>query len=475
MTDLASCPSTSNIKGMLRPILLLMASIVLVSAADAPDVAGDWLGALSVNGVNLRLALHLKPSDGKWTGSLDSLDQGANGIPIDQVAVSAGHLSFQVPVIQGSFEGKIDSSAAVIAGVWSQGGGSLPLEFRRSREPVTLKRPQEPKPPYPYETEDVAYDNSAAQGVRLAGTFTKPRGTGPFPAVLLITGSGPQNRNEELFGHKPFLVLADYLTRRGIAVLRVDDRGVGQSTGSSRSATTADLATDTIAGVRYLLARLDVDKKHVGLIGHSEGGIIAPIVASKMPELSFIVLLAGSGVSGDKVLEQQVYRLALAGGATPEQAAQSRESQRKVMAVLESGKSLADQESELMKLAGGNPAAEKSLKDQLPQLNSPWFRYFLTYDPASSLKNVKCPVLALNGGKDAQVDPEQNLPAIEAALKLGGNKDVTVKQLPGLNHLFQTATTGGVDEYGKIEETLSPAALKVIGDWIENHVKPASK
>ena len=267
-------------------------------------------------------------------------------------------------------------------------------------------------------------------------------------------------------GHKPFLVLADYLTRRGTAVLRVDDRGVGESTGSFSKATTADFATDVMAGVRYLESRSDVDKKHIGLIGHSEGGVIAPMVAVKMPEVGFIVLLAGTGVPGEQIIADQVYQANLIAGSSPELAAANRDFQAKLLKAVMSD---SDQEKKALALAEGNAWLQQKLAHELPAMMSPWYRYFLAYDPRTALEQVRCPVLALNGSKDSQVSPELNLPAIEAALKKGGNKDCTVQLVPGVNHLFQNAKTGAVAEYSAIEETMSPKVLDTIAAWVEKH------
>ena len=399
---------------------------------------------------------------------MDAVDSGVKGIPLAVVAFANARLTFQVPTIAASYEGAFDPKSGAIDGTWSQSGIKLPLNLHRmtAGEAASPKRPQEPKPPFPYLAEDVAYDNPQAPGVRLAGTLTKPKGAGPFPAVLLITGSGAQNRDEELMGHKPFLVLADYLTRRGIAVLRVDDRGTAESTGNFKTATTQDFATDTMAGVRYLLGRPEIDKKRIGLIGHSEGGVIAPMVAVKMPEVAFIVMLAGSGVSGAQVIEDQVYQGNLLAGISPEAAAQNREFEHKILNIVMSD---ADPEKKILALAEGNPALQDNLKRQIPAMRSPWYLYFLAYDPRPTLEKVKCPVLALNGSKDSQVSPELNLPAIEAALKKGGNRDATVQLVPGVNHLFQNAKTGAVSEYREIEETMSPKVLETIAAWIARH------
>jgi pimeloyl-ACP methyl ester carboxylesterase len=306
--------------------------------------------------------------------------------------------------------------------------------------------------------------------VRLAGTLTEPKGPGKFPAVLLITGSGAQNRDEEIFGHKPFLVIADFLSRHGIAVLRVDDRGTAESTGKFATATTQDFATDVAAGVQFLLKRPEIDARHIGLLGHSEGGAIAPMVAIRMPEVAFLILLAGPGVPGDEILAQQIYRGDLAGGASEESATQARELEHAILNTIKTEPDAAARQGKLAVLAEGNPHLQQILKDQAASLNSPWFRYFISYDPRATLAGVKVPVLALNGAKDTQVDAAQNLPAIEAALRKGGNRDVTVKVMPGLNHLFQPCTTGAVSEYESIEQTMSPEVLELIADWIGKRV-----
>ncbi len=441
---------------------------VLACAAESPTVEGNWLGNLTVQGVTLRLLVHLKSGATGLTGVMDSIDQSAQGIPMDQVEFTGGQLSFHVPSIAGAFQGSL-TEAGAISGTWSQGAGAWPLQLKRTTEPVTLHRPQEPKPPFPYVAEEVGYDNPQAKDVRLAGTFTHPKGAGPFPAVLLITGSGKQNRDEEIFGHKPFLVIADYLTRRGIAVLRVDDRSAGGSTGNFAASTTEDFATDVTAGVHYLLTRADVDKKHIGLLGHSEGGVIAPMVAARMPQVAFIVLLAGTGLPGDQIVAGQTAKLNLLAGATPQQAAESREFELKLLTIVKTEPDPVERDKKLLAMASGNPGLEKTLQAQLPTLNSPWYRYFLALDPRPILEKVKCPVLALNGSQDAQVDPDKNLPAIQSALKAGGNLDVTTRVVPGVNHLFQESKTGAVSEYGNIEQTISPQVLSLIGDWIQKH------
>ena len=448
----------------------LLFLLCAIAAVVSPGVEGDWLGKLNFNGTDLRIALHIKFTPGGFTATMDSLDQGAPGIPVSTISLNGDKFSFEVAKIGGSYEGSLSADGKSISGTWSQGGVSLPLNFTPMTEAFVLNRPQEPKPPYPYVAEEVGYNNPQAAGVHLAGTLTKPKGDGPFPAVLLITGSGAQNRDEEIFGHKPFLVLADYLTRRGIAVLRVDDRSVGGSTGDFKGATTEDFAGDVMAGVRYLLSRSDMDKHHIGLIGHSEGGVIAPMVANRMSQVAFIVMLAGSGVPGDQVVSSQTYGAILKATGSKEEAAKAHDL---VLKLLEIDKNEADpsvRERKMLTLAASDPALEVNLKAQLPALNSVWYRFFITYDPAPSVAKLKCPVLALVGAKDQQVDAELNVPPIKAALAKSGNKDVDVQIVPGVNHLFQEATTGAVSEYGRIEQTMSPKVLDLIANWIQKHV-----
>jgi pimeloyl-ACP methyl ester carboxylesterase len=454
----------------MKSLLVTLAACALVApAADAP-FAGDWKGSLEINGTSIRINLHLKQEGGRWSGTFDSPDQNVTGIPMDRVEVDGDKLVWRMAGAGILYEGAFDAASGGISGTLTQGAGKLALTFQRMAPVAALVRPQEPKPPFPYVSETVSYPNPQAEGVRLAGTLTKPKGPGKFPAVLLITGSGPQNRDEEIKGHKPFLLLADFLTRRGIAVLRVDDRGVGESTGRFATATTADFATDVAAGVQFLLQRPEIDARHIGLLGHSEGGTIVPMVAVRVPEVAFVVLLAGGGVPGDELIAQQVYRGNLAEGASEESARQSRDLERAILTIIKAEPDIAAQRTKLAPLVEKTPALEPVLKSQLPGMNAPWYRYFIAHDPRPDLARVKVPVLALNGTKDTQVDAGQNLPAIETALRKGGNKDVTVKLMPGLNHLFQACRTGSLAEYESIEQTIAPEVLELIADWIGKHV-----
>jgi pimeloyl-ACP methyl ester carboxylesterase len=476
---------------MVRSFCLILVVCVmapsLVLAAQPAGFAGDWAGALEVGGAKLRLVFHFQEAAGAWSGTIDSIDQGANGIPIGTVTVDGAKLHCDLPAIRGSYEGTLSDDGAGITGTWSQGGMSLPLNLVRG-DASSMKgpnRPQEPRPPLPYSSEDVTFPGPG--GITLAGTLTAPKGAGPFPAVLLITGSGPEDRDETVFNHRPFLVLSDHLTRHGLAVLRVDDRGVGKSGGTYATATSEDFAQDAMAAVGYLKSRKDVDATRIGLVGHSEGGIIAPMVATRSGDVAFIVLMAGVGVPAEDLMTRQSALIMKANGATDTMIQDNQDAQRKMFDIVRAEKNPAAAEPKLRavgdaliaKLAAENPsmgeAGRASIEGSIVMVNSPWFRYWLTLDPAATLRRVKQPVLALNGSLDLQVDSKQNLPAIEHALREGGNQDVTASELPGLNHLFQTATTGSPAEYAAIEETMAPSAMKAISDWILARSGPKNK
>ena len=456
-------------------VTLLFSTIALPYSNEA--IEGIWQGTLKVSGMELRIVFKISqgPED-ILTATMDSPDQGAKDIPIDEVIFENGNLRLEIKVAMGVFEGKLKDDNLSIEGEWKQSGQSFPLVLERVDEVVEIRRPQEPKKPYPYQEEEVVYENKEAV-VKLAGTLTIPGQEGPFPAVLLISGSGPQDRDETLFGHHPFLVLADYLTRHGIAVLRVDDRGISKSTGDFAQATSEDFASDVLAGIEYLKGRKGIDPKKIGLIGHSEGGIIAPMVAVQSSDVAFIILMAGTALTGEEILYLQAELINRAGGVSDEAIAKNRSLQEQLFTVLkeEPDDAVAEKRlrtifedtiSELELSQKEKEAAEANAEAEIKSILSPWFRYFLTYDPSPTLIKVKCPVLAINGEKDLQVPPKENLAAIEAALKAGGNKNYTVKELSDLNHLFQTAQTGSPSEYAKIEETMSPTALKIMSDWI---------
>lgn len=434
--------------------------------AKPSDIDGAWSGILDAGATKLHIVFHIKNTDEGLTATMDSPDQGGYGIAASKVTRDGASLKIEWKNIGGAFDGKLDKDLQTLDGTWSQGGGSAPLTLKRGKETSQIpeRRPQDPVPPYPYKDEDVTFANASAN-ITLAGTITIPPGKGPFPAAILICGSGPHDRDETLLGHRPFLVLSDYLTRKGIVVLRYDKRGVAKSTGDYKTATTADFATDAEAAVAYLKTRPEVNPHEIGLIGHSEGGAIAPMVAAQDPSVAFVVMMAGPGVKGDELLVAQVEALAEANGASHEQAEKDGAEERKVLDAVVQSKDSADLEKILREDLPAGTSVD-ALQAQMKALNSPWFRFFLQYDPAASLRKLTCPVLAINGEKDRQVPPDQNLPAIRKALQEGGNKNFEVDELPGLNHLFQTAKTGGVGEYATISETIAPIALEKISTWI---------
>ncbi|MHB1001022.1 MAG: alpha/beta hydrolase family protein [Armatimonadota bacterium] len=467
---------------------ILLALTVAASAQEpARSIEGVWKGTLKTPGGDLRVVVHLnKGADGAISGTMDSLDQGATGIPINSGASLDGDkVFFEIKVVQGFFKGTLSDDGDEMKGEWTQGGIPIPLTLKRTTESAAaVKRPQEPKPPFPYTIQDVTYQNKGA-GITLAGTLTLPKGKGPFPAAIMITGSGPQDRDESLMGHKPFLVIADYLTRRGIAVLRVDDRGVGGSTGDIAQTTTEDFASDVISGVQYLKTRKEINPKRIGLIGHSEGGLVAPLAAVRSKDVAYIVLMAGTGVTGEEILYKQGELIARAMGAPEADIQKQLNLQKSMFAVIKQEKDPAEAEKKLKDIVKQSivesipagtptpPIPDEVIDAQIKSTLNPWFRFFLTFDPRPVLAKVKVPVLAINGEKDLQVPPKQNIPEIQKALKSGGNKDVTTKILPGLNHLFQPAKTGAPTEYAQIETTISPTVLKIIGDWIVKHTIPA--
>ena len=458
------------------------APLAAPAAAQQSPLVGGWGGALEVQGLRLRLTLAVEAgAGGALAARFVSVDQGDAAFPAT-VAVQGDSAVFTAAQIGATFRAEL-VGRDTLRGTWSQGGGSLPMVMVRGADAqMVVRRPQNPQPPFPYRTEEVAYDSDP--GVRLAGTLTLPQGPGPHPAVVLVTGSGAQDRDETLLNHKPFLVIADHLTRRGIAVLRVDDRGTGASTGSFVGATSEDFVRDAMAGVRFLRGRPEVAAGRVGIVGHSEGGMIAPMAAARTPDVAFVVLLAGPGMRGADLLALQSELISRAGGTPDAQVQRTSAVQREMFNAVATTADSAALVTRLREIAARHQAsmtAEERAQDGnsaaeweagINQLVSPWLRYFLRYDPAPALRGTRVPVLALNGALDLQVPADQNLAAIQAALSAAGNRDVTVEKLPGLNHLFQTATTGAPSEYGTIEETFSPAALQRISAWILERFGP---
>ena len=469
---------------MKRTTMVFMVAALIANPGSAADKEtakgpiGSWQGPIKVGAFELRLVVNVtaKADDG-LTATLDSPDQGAKGIAIDEITVKDKEVKLELKKLKASFAGKLSDDGKELTGAWTQGGADFPLTLKRLDKAPDYARPQDPKKPYPYVVEEVSFEVKAA-GVKLAGTLTLPKGKGPFPAAILIAGSGAHDRDELILGHRPFLVLADHLTRKGIAVLRCDDRGVGGSTGDKMAVTDEDLADDALAAVAFLKGRSDISPKKIGLIGHSEGGTIAPIAAAKSDDVAYIVLLAGPGLNGEELLYRQGELIARAMKADDKAVAAERAMQGKIFTILKKEKDdkAAREQFEVMlreetaKLGADEKKEAEKMKaaaeTQMKMVLNPWFRFLLTYDPAPTLRRVKCPVLALNGERDLQVPAKADLEVIEKALMEGGNKDATVKEMPKLNHLFQTCETGAPSEYGRIDETFAPAAIEEISGWI---------
>ncbi len=445
-------------------------------ATDLPEPLA-FSGELATPGGNLAMTLvFARTPGGNWVGVIDVPAQGLTGLPFTSVGRDGDAITatLEIPGSGVQVTAQIVEDEQRLTGTFNQGPFAVEIDFRREVDYAvpTMNRPQHPEPPYPYTVRDVTVEHP--DGHTLAGTLTIPPGAGPFAAAVMITGSGPQDRDETIVGHKPFLVIADYLARNGIAVLRCDDRGTGKSSGSFEGATTADFATDALAAMQYLATVEGIDARRVGLIGHSEGGVVAPMVAGLTDDVDFMVLLAGTGVPGDELLLVQAELIAKAAGADEMVMAATRAQQRRLFERIRQGRDEQQLQQELrpiieaqLEMAGlEGEMLHDAVEAQIAQVASPWMRYFIAYDPRPALTRVKCPVLALNGTVDLQVYHDQNLPEILKAINAGGG-DVTIRRYEGLNHLFQPSETGALSEYATIETTFDEAVLRDIVAWIQ--------
>lgn len=454
--------------------------LFLFHELPAQSAAGRWEGRLSVDNTQLRLAFNIQQQGSGLKATLDSPDQGARGIPVDSVGQKADSLFLYLPRMGASFAGRLESKGQTLHGQWKQGGMSIPLVMQREETEAMPERPQHPTEPFSYHSEEVSFPNKEAD-IRLAGTLSRPKGEGQYPAVILVSGSGPQDRDETILDHKPFLVLADYLTRQGLAVLRYDDRGFGKSSGNFTTATTADFAGDAAAAFDYLQNRRDVKANQIGMIGHSEGGIIAPLVSHNGKPLAFAVLLAAPALPGHELILQQGMAIMQQQGAAELQLEQYQNQQSRLLEVVRNETDLQKAAQELQSLLTAAydslsqngqqhtmPAAQ--IQGQVAQLLSPWFRYFIALDPAEALATLDAPALALFGSKDLQVPAVANAEALKKIREEQNKDNIHIEVLPGLNHLFQPAETGLPQEYGQIETTMAPEALEMIGEWIEQQL-----
>lgn len=442
---------------------VLSLSVVAAAAAAQADpagrLAGVWEGRISVAGQSIRIIFRVG-ADGRAV--MDSPDQGAHGIAAEAELVG-DQAAFRIPTVQGRVSGALSADGRTIAATLSQSGAALPILLTRTAQTAAFAaRPQTPQPPFPYRVVETAFDNPAAPGVRLAGSLTLPEGSGPFPAAILVSGTGPQDRDETIEGHKPFAIWADALTRRGVAVLRYDDRGVAASTGDFAAATQRDFASDAKAALQWLAARPDIDGSRIGFIGHSEGAIFAELAIQDGAAAAWLATLAGPAVPGGEILVEQVRSLALAAGRSPEEAEASADAQRRLMEAVKQNAedpAAARRELEMRLLELGQAPQEAARNAQA--MSGPWYRGMVAHDPSEAIRGIEVPMLAVFGGKDVQVPPEQNAPAT-ARLK----PDAEVVVLPGLNHLLQPAQTGSPSEYGQIETSLDASAVSTVVDWV---------
>lgn len=464
---------------------VLFCLLATTITAQKNKIIGTWEGKINV-GVQLRIVFNFKDSAGNIIGTTDSPDQGIKGVACSNVIVRNDSLLLEVPDFKGKYAGKFKNDST-ITGKLIQGIG-IDLTLVKVLKVSALPRPQTPHQPYSYISRDVEYDN-ADKSVHYGATITIPKGKGPFPAVLLITGSGAQNRDEEIFEHKPFAVIADHLTKHGYIVMRVDDRSTGKTTGNFSGSTTADFAKDVNTSLNYLKNKKEVDVKHIGLIGHSEGGIIAPIVASQRNDISFIILLAAPGEKVSKLMEDQNIAILRSNGFTKEAAEDYGILFHNMIPVIIRAKNLGEATNNLNDVVGAwrnttpkpivmgttgiiNDSTQKIFVNAFASsLSTPWYKYFLQFDPGQYLTKLHCKVLALNGDKDLQVLSAPNLSAIKSALQKSRSPVYVVKEMPGLNHLFQHCKKCTVNEYGQLEETFSPEVLDIISEWLKKNVK----
>lgn len=471
----------------LRFILLLL--VFQISAAfclGQKKITGLWEGKLAV-GVDLRLVFNFSiDENNKLKMVLEMVDQQST-VPASEVTFSGDTVYVEIKDANVKYEGVVDTDST-IKGSWKQAGMSLPLNLKKIEKIEYPVRAQTPVPPFSYKSEDIEYSNSD-NSIKYAGTITIPSGKGPFPAAILITGSGQQNRDETMMGHKPFAVIADHLTKQGFVVLRVDDRGIGGTTGDVKTSTTADFAKDVMIGLDYLKKRPEVNTKKLGMIGHSEGGMIAAMVGAERKDIDFIVFLAAPGVNTVTLMTEQNEAILAKTGLSKEyvtayvalyrniietinKASTPAEAKENMTVAVDKWRDTTNKNAVLVTTRIFNTKTRDEFVNQFAALaENPWFKYFLRFDPTPYLEKLSCKVLALNGDKDVQVLSASNLAGIRSALQRSKVKTSEIIELPGLNHLFQTCKDCTITEYGKLDETFSPAALQKMSGWLKKNVQ----
>ena len=447
---------------MKTKILILLLFIVLQSQAQ---IEGYWKGEIDLGVQKLETAFDIKAIENGYSATFDVPAQGAFDIPVDEVSFQNGQLQLKMNAMDASYSGTLKDSG--IEGNFSQRGMTFPLNLVKAEKKEQKKaRPQDPLPPFKYHIEEVTFVNEK-EGNKLVGTLTIPEGKGPFPAMVLVSGSGQQDRDEELMNHRPFWVIADYCALHGIAVLRYDDRGVGGSEGEVKNATSMDFSYDAEAAFDYLRNRKEIDASKVGILGHSEGGIINFMVSARRPEVAFLISLAGPSVNGIEVLKEQQAAILRASGMSEEMVQFSGNANAQMFDIIEASSSREEADSLLRQLVKGWGYNEELTEQTVGQMASPWMYYFLKYDPTEAIVKTNCPALLLNGSKDLQVIASQNLPGYEKIIVEHGKTNLILHELPDLNHLFQHCETGSPNEYFEIEETISPEVLEMIVGFVK--------
>ena len=444
---------------------LLIVLLFFAAQTAFAQIEGYWKGKIDLGGLQLEMAFDIKAIENGYSATLDVPAQGAFDIPVDETIFQDYRLQMTMSAMEASYAGTLKDNA--IEGEFVQRGMTFPLNLVKAEKKEQQKtRPQDPQPPFNYHIEEVTFVNEK-EGNTLVGTLTIPEGEGPFLAMVLVSGSGQQDRDEELMNHRPFWVIADYCALHGIAVLRYDDRGVGGSAGEVENATSMDFSYDAEAAFDYLRNRKEIDASKVGILGHSEGGVINFMVAARRPEVAFLVSLAGPSVNGIEVLKEQQAAILRASGMSEEAIQFSSNTNAQLFDIIEASNDRVEADTLMRQLLKGWGYNEELTEQTVGQMASPWMYYFLKYDPTEAIVKTNCPALLLNGSKDLQVIASQNLPGYEKIIAEHGKTNLTLRELPNLNHLFQHCETGSPNEYYEIEETISPEVLEMIVEFVK--------
>ncbi|SEK56445.1 hypothetical protein SAMN04487910_0831 [Aquimarina amphilecti] len=452
-------------------IFTILFFLFFTAFSFSQDISGDWIGEVNINGNKLEIVFNIKKVSNDYVSALSILKQGLSGAKATETTIIDSVVTMLFPDLKLVYKGRFNKNAEII-GDFSQNGRPIPLNLKKGT--ITLNRPQEPKPPFNYRSESITFINKD-DNIKLSGTLSMPKKKGKYPLAIIISGSGPQNRDGDMFGHKPYFVLADDLTKNGIAIFRFDERGMGESEGNFNTVTIDVSASDVKYAIDFLKERKEFNDSKVGLIGHSIGGLVAPKVAAEKGGLDFLVLLAAPGINGDELMLLQKAAFERDLGLNEIQIQQGQHVVKEAYDIIVNSDldnvSLKDSINSYYSNKYGDMFPENQRKMLVKQITSSEVASFVRSKPAKYLETIDVPVLALNGDKDLQVLAKENLEGIKSALEKGGNKDAKVVALENLNHLFQESETGSLNEYSDIEQTFSPVALDIISKWIKEQVK----